>query len=426
MTISTAPKIAIIGLGYVGLPLAVEFGKVLPVVGFDIKSARIAELRAGSDSTREVEPAELAQATQLSFSSEPEDLRACNVFIVTVPTPVDNANRPDLTPLVKASETVGKVMPKGAIVIYESTVYPGATEEVCVPVLERHSGLKFNTDFFAGYSPERINPGDKQHRLPTIKKVTSGSTPEIAEFVDDLYRRIITAGTHKASCIKVAEAAKVIENTQRDLNIALMNELALIFNRLGIDTLEVLEAAGTKWNFLPFRPGLVGGHCIGVDPYYLTHKAQEIGYHAEVILAGRRINDGMGSHVAGQVVKLMLKKGINVVGSRILMLGFTFKEGCPDVRNTKVIDIVRELQGYNAQIDIHDPWIDPAEAEHEYGVRPMGGKPEQGAYDAIVLAVAHPEFQRLGAQGIHALGKPVHVLYDVKSLLPMSDSDSRL
>jgi UDP-N-acetyl-D-galactosamine dehydrogenase len=426
MTEPTTPRIAIIGLGYVGLPLAVEFGKILPVVGFDIKQPRIDELKAGHDSTREVEPGDLAAASQLSYSANPADLKTCNVFIVTVPTPVDQANRPDLTPLVKASETVGKVMAKDAIVIYESTVYPGATEEVCVPVLERHSGLKFNRDFFAGYSPERINPGDKQHRLPTIKKVTSGSTPEIADFVDALYRRVVTAGTHKASSIKVAEAAKVIENTQRDLNIALMNELALIFNRLGIDTLDVLEAAGTKWNFLPFRPGLVGGHCIGVDPYYLTHKAQEIGYHAEVILAGRRINDGMGGHVAGQVVKLMLKKAINVVGSRILVLGFTFKEGCPDVRNTKVIDIVRELAGYHTQVDIYDPWIDPAEAEHEYGVRPMSQAPAADTYDAIILAVAHPEFLQLGAAGIHALGKPEHVLYDVKSLLGKSESDGRL
>jgi UDP-N-acetyl-D-galactosamine dehydrogenase len=425
-SVLSTEKIAIIGLGYVGLPLAVEFGKILPVVGFDIKQGRIDELKSGHDSTREVEPAELAEASHLSYTANPDDLKACNVFIITVPTPVDQANRPDLTPLVNASETVGKVMPKGAIVIYESTVYPGATEEVCVPILEKHSGLKFNQDFFAGYSPERINPGDKQHRLPTIKKVTSGSTPEIADIVDALYRKIVTAGTHKASSIKVAEAAKVIENTQRDLNIALMNELALIFNRLGIDTLDVLEAAGTKWNFLPFRPGLVGGHCIGVDPYYLTHKAQEIGYHAEVILAGRRINDGMGSHVAGQVVKLMLKKAINVVGSRILVLGFTFKEGCPDVRNTKVIDIVRELQGYNSRIDIYDPWTDPAEAEHEYGVTPMAASPEQGAYDAIVLAVAHPEFLQLGAAGIHALGKSSHVIYDVKSLLPKSESDGRL
>jgi UDP-N-acetyl-D-galactosamine dehydrogenase len=426
MTVVIDPRIAIIGLGYVGLPLAVEFGKQIPVIGFDIKQDRIDELRAGQDSTRETDADELAAAKHLSFTARADDLNACNVFIVTVPTPVDQANRPDLTPLVKASETVGKVMPKGAIVIYESTVYPGATEEVCVPILENHSGLIFNRDFFAGYSPERINPGDKEHRLPTIKKVTSGSTPEIANIVDALYRRIITAGTHKASCIKVAEAAKVIENTQRDLNIALMNELALIFNRLGIDTLEVLEAAGTKWNFLPFRPGLVGGHCIGVDPYYLTHKAQEIGYHAEVILAGRRINDGMGGHVAGQVVKLMLKKGINVVGSKILVLGFTFKEGCPDVRNTKVIDIVNELKGYNARVDIYDPWIDVAEAEHEYGVRPLTATPGQGNYDAIVLAVAHPEFKEMGATGLHSFGKLNHVIFDVKALLPKHDADGRL
>ena len=419
-------RLAIIGLGYVGLPLAVEFGKHIPVVGFDIKQPRIAELASGHDSTREVDAGELAQAGQLSFSADPETLRQCNVFIVTVPTPVDDANRPDLTPLVKASETVGKVMPKGAVVIYESTVYPGATEEVCVPLLEKHSGFSFNRDFFAGYSPERINPGDKEHRLPTIRKVTSGSTPAIADFVDALYGAIITAGTHKASCIKVAEAAKVIENTQRDLNIALMNELALIFNRMGIDTLDVLQAAGTKWNFLPFRPGLVGGHCIGVDPYYLTHKAQEIGYHAEVILAGRRINDGMGSHVAGQVIKLMLQKGINVVGAKILVLGFTFKEGCPDVRNTKVIDIVNELKGYNARVDIYDPWIDLDEAEHEYGVRPLAEQPGNGGYDAIVLAVAHPEFLRIGTAGIHALGKPQHVLYDVKSLLAKGEADGRL
>jgi UDP-N-acetyl-D-glucosamine/UDP-N-acetyl-D-galactosamine dehydrogenase len=426
-TLDNAPvRLAIIGLGYVGLPLAVEFGKHIPVVGFDIKQPRIAELAAGHDSTREVDAAELAQARQLGFSADPEALRQCNVFIVTVPTPVDNANRPDLTPLVKASETVGKIMPRGAVVIYESTVYPGATEEVCVPLLEKHSGFTFNRDFFAGYSPERINPGDKEHRLPTIRKVTSGSTPAIADFVDALYGSIITAGTHKASCIKVAEAAKVIENTQRDLNIALMNELALIFNRMGIDTLDVLEAAGTKWNFLPFRPGLVGGHCIGVDPYYLTHKAQEIGYHAEVILAGRRINDGMGSHVAGQVIKLMLQKGINVVGSKILVLGFTFKEGCPDVRNTKVIDIVKELKGYNAAVDIYDPWIDLDEAEHEYGVRPLAKQPGNGSYDAIVLAVAHPEFLRIVATGIHALGKQSHVLYDVKSLLAKADADGRL
>jgi UDP-N-acetyl-D-galactosamine dehydrogenase len=426
MLLPINPRIAIIGLGYVGLPLAVEFGKQHPVTGFDIKQARIEELKAGRDSTRETEPAELAASSKLGFTADPEQLRRCNVFIVTVPTPVDGANRPDLTPLLKATETVGKVMSRGAVVIYESTVYPGATEEVCVPLLEKHSGLVFNRDFCAGYSPERINPGDKQHRLPTIRKITSGSTAETADFVDALYAGIITAGTHKAASIKVAEAAKVIENTQRDLNIALMNELALIFNRMGIDTLDVLQAAGTKWNFLPFRPGLVGGHCIGVDPYYLTHKAQEIGYHAEVILAGRRINDGMGSHVAGQVVKLMLRKGINVVGSKVLILGFTFKEGCPDVRNTKVIDIVRELVSCNARVDIYDPWIDCAEAEHEYGVRPLSLPPDTGAYDAIVLAVAHQQFLEAGAAGIHAFGKPEHVLYDVKSLFDKAESDGRL
>ncbi len=426
MTLLTDTRIAVIGLGYVGLPLAVEFGKKYPVTGFDIKNGRIDELKAGRDSTRETELAELAEAKQLTFTADPEQLRACNVFIVTVPTPVDSAQRPDLTPLIKASETVGKVMPRGAVVIYESTVYPGATEEVCVPLLEKHSGLSFNRDFYCGYSPERINPGDKQHRLPSIRKVTSGSTPEIADFVDVLYRSIITAGTHKASSIKVAEAAKVIENTQRDLNIALMNELALIFHRLGIDTLEVLEAAGSKWNFLPFRPGLVGGHCIGVDPYYLTHKAQEIGYHPEVILAGRRINDSMAGYVADEVVKLMTRRKMQVVDSRILVLGLTFKEGCPDLRNTKVIDIVRELTSYHAKVDIYDPWIDVGEAQHEYQVTPLENNPKPGTYDAIVLAVAHPEFLEMGAAGIHALGKPGHVLYDVKSLLPKGDADGRL
>ncbi|MFN5512500.1 MAG: nucleotide sugar dehydrogenase, partial [Burkholderiales bacterium] len=351
-------RIAIIGLGYVGLPLAVEFGKHRPVLGVDINTARIQELSGGQDSTLEVEPEELAKAAHLQFSHDLQDLASCGVFIVTVPTPIDAANRPDLTPLIKASETVGKALRRGAVVIYESTVYPGCTEEVCVPLLERHSGLRFNQDFFCGYSPERINPGDKEHRLPSIRKVTSGSTPEVADAVDALYGQIITAGTHKASSIRVAEAAKVIENTQRDLNIALMNELSLIFHRLGIDTLEVLQAAGTKWNFLPFRPGLVGGHCIGVDPYYLTHKAQEVGYHPEVILAGRRINDSMARHVADETVKLLLRKNQPVLGSRVLVLGLTFKENCPDVRNTKVVDIVRSLQAYNAQVDVYDPWID--------------------------------------------------------------------
>ena len=418
--------IAIIGLGYVGLPLAVEFGKKRPVVGFDINAARIADLQAGRDRTLETTPGELNAAEQLRFTAHIEDLRECGVFIVTVPTPVDAANRPDLTPLVKASETVGKVMPQGAVVVFESTVYPGATEEVCVPVLEKFSGKKFNVDFFCGYSPERINPGDKEHRLPSIKKVTSGSTPEVAELVDQLYRQIITAGTHKASSIKVAEAAKVIENTQRDVNIALMNELSLIFHRLGIDTLEVLQAAGTKWNFLPFRPGLVGGHCIGVDPYYLTHKAVEVGYHPEVILAGRRINDNMASHVADEVIKLMLRKNVPVLGSKVLVLGLTFKENCPDVRNTKVVDIVHTLKGYNTQVDVFDPWIDVAEAEHEYGLQCLTEMPAPGQYAAIVLAVGHHQFVTLGEAGIKALGQPGAVLFDVKSLLPLGTADGRL
>ena len=419
-------RIAIIGLGYVGLPLAVEFGKHRPVLGFDINTARIQELSGGQDSTLEVEPEELVQAAHLQFSHDAQDLASCGVFIVTVPTPIDAANRPDLTPLIKASETVGKALRRGAVVIYESTVYPGCTEEVCVPLLERHSGLRFNQDFFCGYSPERINPGDKEHRLPSIRKVTSGSTPEVADAVDALYGQIITAGTHKASSIRVAEAAKVIENTQRDLNIALMNELSLIFHRLGIDTLEVLQAAGTKWNFLPFRPGLVGGHCIGVDPYYLTHKAQEVGYHPEVILAGRRINDSMARHVADETVKLMLRKNQPVLGSRVLVLGLTFKENCPDVRNTKVVDIVRSLQAYNAQVDVYDPWIDVSEAEHEYGLQCLSQAPEQGKYSAVILAVAHREFMALGEQGIRAFGVPGAVLFDVKSLLPRGVADGRL
>ncbi|MDH6166697.1 UDP-N-acetyl-D-galactosamine dehydrogenase [Variovorax boronicumulans] len=418
--------IAIIGLGYVGLPLAVEFGKKRQVVGFDINAKRIAELQNGQDHTLETTPEELKAAAQLAFTSHADDLRDCAVFIVTVPTPIDNANRPDLTPLIKASETVGKVMKAGAIVIFESTVYPGATEEVCVPVLEKFSGKKFNVDFFCGYSPERINPGDKEHRLPTIKKVTSGSTPDVADAVDQLYQQIITAGTYKASSIKVAEAAKVIENTQRDVNIALMNELSLIFRRLGIDTLEVLQAAGTKWNFLPFRPGLVGGHCIGVDPYYLTHKAVEVGYHPEVILAGRRINDNMAIHVADEVIKLMLRKNVPVLGSKVLVLGLTFKENCPDVRNTKVVDIVRTLKGYNTQVDIFDPWIDVSEAEHEYGLQCLPEMPAAGQYSAIVLAVGHHQFVTLGEAGIKALGQPDAVLFDVKSLLPLGAADGRL
>lgn len=419
-------QLAIIGLGYVGLPLAVEFGKVRPVIGFDINAKRVEELQGGQDHTLECSPQELAGAKHLRYSCNVQDLQQVQIYIVTVPTPVDQANRPDMTPLVKASETVGKALKAGDIVIYESTVYPGATEEVCVPVLEKFSSLKFNQDFFCGYSPERINPGDKEHRLPTIKKVTSGSTSAIAEEVDQLYKEIITAGTHKASSIKVAEAAKVIENTQRDVNIALMNELSLIFHKLGIDTLEVLQAAGTKWNFLPFRPGLVGGHCIGVDPYYLTHKAQEVGYHPEVILAGRRINDSMASHVADETVKLMLRNGLPVLGSKVLVLGLTFKENCPDVRNTKVVDIVKALRGYNTHVDVYDPWIDIAEAQHEYGLACLTEAPSKGQYAAIVLAVGHHQFTALGASGIKAFGQPGAVVYDVKSILPTGAADGRL
>jgi UDP-N-acetyl-D-glucosamine/UDP-N-acetyl-D-galactosamine dehydrogenase len=421
------PKIiAIIGLGYVGLPLAVEFGKHRATLGFDINATRISALQNGQDHTLECSPEELHGATHLRYSANPADLQAAQIFIVTVPTPVDLANRPDMTPLVKASETVGKVLKVGDIVIYESTVYPGATEEVCVPVLEKFSGLQFNQDFYCGYSPERINPGDKEHRLPSIKKVTSGSTPAIAEEVDQLYKEIITAGTYKASSIRVAEAAKVIENTQRDVNIALMNELSLIFRKLGIDTLEVLQAAGTKWNFLPFRPGLVGGHCIGVDPYYLTHKAQEVGYHPEVILAGRRINDGMARHVADETIKLMLRKNLPVLGSKVLVLGLTFKENCPDVRNTKVVDIVKGLKSYNAHVDVYDPWIDVQEAEHEYGLACLTEVPAKGQYAAIVLAVGHHQFLAFGEEGIKAFGEPGAVLFDVKSILPLGAADGRL
>ena len=418
-------KIAIIGLGYVGLPLAVEFSKIRTVVGFDINPKRIDQLKGGHDFTLETEPEELKAAKHLSFSSSPDDLTACNCFIVTVPTPIDQHKRPDLGPLIKASETVGKLLKPGDIVIYESTVYPGCTEEDCVPVLEKFSGLKFNLDFFCGYSPERINPGDKTHRLPNIQKVTSGSTPEVAEVVDQLYRQIITAGTHKASSIKVAEAAKVIENTQRDVNIALINELALIFNKMGIDTEAVLQAAGSKWNFLPFRPGLVGGHCIGVDPYYLTHKAESIGYHPEIILAGRRLNDSMGAYVVTQLVKAMTRRRLQVDGSRVLIMGLTFKENCPDLRNTRVVDIIEELKDYKVQTDVFDPWADPAQAQHEYGINPVQN-PEPGAYDAIVLAVAHHQFKTMGVQSIRALGKPEHVLYDLKYLLPVDGSDLRL
>jgi UDP-N-acetyl-D-galactosamine dehydrogenase len=419
-------KIGIIGLGYVGLPLAVEFGKQRPVLGFDVNVARIAELQSGQDSTLEVSAEELRAASQLTFSRDAQDLKACQIFIVTVPTPVDQANRPDMGPLVRASETVGTALGKGAVVIYESTVYPGATEEVCIPVLEKFSGLKFNVDFFCGYSPERINPGDKQHRLPSIKKITSGSTPEVAEAVNSLYAQIITAGTHKASSIKVAEAAKVIENIQRDVNIALMNELSLIFHRLGIDTLEVLQAAGTKWNFLPFRPGLVGGHCIGVDPYYLTHKAEQVGYQPQVILAGRRINDNMAAHVADETIKLMLRKNIPVLGSKVLVLGLTFKENCPDLRNSKVVDIVRTLQRYNTHVDVFDPWIDVDEAHEEYSIHCLKELPPPGQYAGIVLAVCHREFAEMGEAGLKALGQPGAVLYDVKSLLPLGAADGRL
>lgn len=418
-------KLAVVGLGYVGLPLAVEFGKKREVLGFDINPRRIAELNAGVDNTLEVEPEELQAATQLRYSSDASELASATIYIVTVPTPIDEYKNPDLTPLIRASETIAKVLKRGDIVVYESTVYPGATEEECVPVLERLSGLRFNEDFFAGYSPERINPGDKVHRLPSIRKVTSGSTPAVADLIDALYGEIITAGTHKAPSIRVAEAAKVIENTQRDVNIALINELTLIFNKLGIDTLDVLEAAGTKWNFLPFRPGLVGGHCIGVDPYYLTHKAQSIGYHPEIILAGRRLNDSMGAYVASQLVKSMTKKRIQVQGSRVLVLGFSFKENCPDLRNTRIIDIVHELAEYNVNVDVYDPWIDAQAAQAEYGIAPVSA-PEVGQYDGIVLAVAHDEFKAMGAPKIRSLGKATHVLYDLKYVLDRSESDLRL
>lgn len=419
------PTIAVIGLGYVGLPLAVEFGKHRPVIGFDIQSDRISELREGRDRTLEVDAAELAEAWHLTFSSDPDDLASASIFIVTVPTPIDSHKRPDLTPLIKASETVGKALKKGDIVIYESTVYPGATEEDCVPVLEHVSGLKFNEDFFCGYSPERINPGDKAHRLTTISKVTAGSTPEVADVVDDLYASIITAGTYKAESIRVAEAAKVIENTQRDLNIALVNELAIIFNKMGIDTEAVLKAAGTKWNFLPFRPGLVGGHCIGVDPYYLTHKAEAMGYHPQVILAGRRINDGMGAYVAGQLVKAMLKRRIQVDGARVLVLGLTFKENCPDLRNTRIVDVVAELRDYGVQVDLHDPWVDKAEALAEYGID-LVAEPEAEVYDGVILAVAHDSYREAGAAALRRYGCANHVFCDIKSTFGRNESDMRL
>lgn len=418
-------KIAIIGLGYVGLPLAVEFGKLLPVVGFDIQQKRIQELQSGQDHTLEVSPEELQQATQLTYSANLEDLRSCNFFIVTVPTPIDEFKQPDLTPLIKASTSIGKVLKKGDIVVYESTVYPGATEEVCIPVLEQVSGLKFNQDFFAGYSPERINPGDKLHRVTNILKVTSGSTPEVADFVDAVYQLIVTAGTHKAPSIKVAEAAKVIENTQRDVNIALINELAVIFNKLGIDTEAVLQAAGTKWNFLPFRPGLVGGHCIGVDPYYLTHKAQSLGLHPEIILAARRLNDRMGEYVATQLIKEMVKQRIQVVGSKILVMGLSFKENCPNIRNTKIVDMVKALKEYDLDLDIYDPWVDPLDAAKEYGIDPVASL-ANAKYDAIVLAVAHDQFKQMSIDEFKAVAKEKYVLYDLKYILNQLDVDIRL
>ena len=418
-------KLAIIGLGYVGLPLAVEFGKKRSVIGFDINQKRIDELKAGSDSTFETTDEELCEAKHLIYTTNSDDLKAANCYIVTVPTPIDEYKRPDLTPLIKASGTVGKVLKTGDIVIYESTVYPGATEEDCVPVLEKQSSLKFNQDFFCGYSPERINPGDKEHRVTTIKKVTSGSTSEVADLVDDLYQSIVTAGTHKAASIKVAEAAKVIENTQRDLNIALMNELAIIFNRMNIDTEAVLQAAGTKWNFLPFRPGLVGGHCIGVDPYYLTHKAQSLGYHPEVILAGRRINDGMGAYVVSQLVKAMVKKRIQVEDAKVLVMGLTFKENCPDLRNTRVVDILGELKEYDIQTNVYDPWVSVEEAQRECQVTPIS-EPPKNHYDAIILAVAHQQFCEMGISTIRRLGKSCHIVYDLKSVFSAKTIDLRL
>jgi len=418
-------NVAIIGLGYVGLPLAVEFSKKRSVVGFDTNRRRISALVEGHDFTLEVSDEELAAAGGLKFSHDSDDLARCNVYIATVPTPIDRYKRPNLEPLIGASETIGAVLKKNDIVIYESTVYPGATEEECVPVLERVSGLKFNVDFFVGYSPERINPGDKEHRVTNIRKVTSGSTPEVAEVVDQLYREIIEAGTFKAESIRVAEAAKVIENTQRDVNIALINELAIIFNKMGIDTKSVLDAAGTKWNFLPFRPGLVGGHCIGVDPYYLTHKAQAIGYHPEIILAGRRLNDSMGKYIGSQLVKALTKRNIAIAGANVLVMGLAFKENCPDLRNTRVIDIVSELNEYGMSVDIFDPWVSKAEAHHEYGLDPIDA-PRSGTYDAIILAVAHQEFRRLDEATMRSYGKTDHVLYDLKYVLESHESDLRL
>jgi len=419
-------KICVVGLGYVGLPLAVEFSKKFNTVGFDISERRVGELTDGNDFTLEVSAEELAAADRLSFSCNIDGAADCNVYVVTVPTPIDAAKRPDLGALKSASRTVGTVLKKGDVVIFESTVYPGATEDDCAPVLEEISGLKVNDDFYLGYSPERINPGDKEHRLPDIKKITSASTPEAAEYVDSIYRSIIRAGTHMATSIRVAEAAKVIENTQRDVNIALINELSMIFSRMKLDTLEVLEAAGTKWNFLNFRPGLVGGHCIGVDPYYLTHKSQEVGYHPEMILAGRRINDNMGLYVASRVVRLMVKNGVSMPEARILIMGITFKENCPDVRNTRVVDVIEELKAYGTAVDVYDPWADPEEVEKEYGITVTTELPAPGQYDGVVLAVAHQEFLEMGAEGFRKLGKSVNVLYDIKSLLPADAVDGRL
>ncbi|MGD8175240.1 Vi polysaccharide biosynthesis UDP-N-acetylglucosamine C-6 dehydrogenase TviB [Marinimicrobium sp. ARAG 43.8] len=421
----TDPSVCVIGLGYVGLPLATEFGKKVDTIGFDINPARITELQSGRDHTREVSAEELAASERLRFTSDEKNIRQCDVYIVTVPTPITDSKQPDLKPLHSASELLGRVIGRHSIVIFESTVYPGCTEEVCVPIIEQGSGLVFNRDFFAGYSPERINPGDKEHRVSTIVKVTSGSTPEVADYVDRLYQRVVTVGTHKASSIKVAEAAKVIENTQRDINIALVNELALIFSRLGIDTLEVLEAAGTKWNFLPFRPGLVGGHCISVDPYYLTHKAQQVGYNPEVILSGRRINDGMGHFIAASVVKTMTQRKLHLVDANVLIMGLAFKENCPDLRNTRVVDIISEFREYHANVDVYDPWVDPKEAQHEYGLT-LVSEPKARHYDAIILCVGHREFREMGVDAIRQLGRDNHVLFDVKHLLPKDRVDARL
>ena len=419
-------RIGVVGLGYVGLPLAVEFGRRYDTLGYDIDAARVDALRAGHDGNREVEATELGSVPHLRLSADPADLRDRDVYIVTVPTPINEHKQPDFGPLVRASQAIGAVLARGDIVVYESTVYPGATEEICVPELERASGLRCNVDFTVGYSPERINPGDRERRLVDIPKVTSGSTPETADFVNALYASIIRAGTHKASSIKVAEAAKVVENTQRDANIALINELALIFHRLGIDTTEVLEAAGTKWNFLKFRPGLVGGHCIGVDPYYLIQKAQSTGYYPDILLACRRINDAMGQHVAAEVIKLMIQRGIAVAGARILLLGLTFKENCPDLRNTRVVDLAREFREYGASVDIHDPWADRAQARHEYGIELLSGEPQPGAYDAIVVAVAHEEFRALGVDGLRRLANGRAVVYDIKGVFPKDAVDARL